>query len=69
MKSLIVLLVLCVITTARAELSTEQRAKCEAEGGCLTMTRAQLAKAMFDAHTEGEVTGRHAVKVACWRDA
>lgn len=69
MKYLFVILLSCALTTASAELTVEQQAKCEAEGGCLTMTREALLRALSGAHVAGRVAGRESAKVACWRDA
>lgn len=53
-------------TVVNTQLTPEQMAKCEAEGGCLTLTRAALLKALEQAHAEGKATG---ASQRCWRPA
>lgn len=53
-------------TAVNTQLTPEQTAKCEAEGGCLTLTRAALLKALEQAHAEGKATG---ASQRCWRPA
>lgn len=57
MKSLIVLLLLCGLTTAQAQLTVEQQAQCAAGGGCLTITERALVEAIRDAYAKGKAAG------------
>ena len=43
--------------SAQAPLTEAQKEQCEAGGGCLTMTRMQVLKAMTDAYEMGRETG------------
>lgn len=64
MKYAIVVFMALWLSPAGAQLTPEQAAKCEAEGGCLTMTRAALLKALEQAHAEGKATG---ASQRCWK--
>ena len=43
--------------SAQAPLTEAQKEQCEAQGGCLTLTRVQVLKAMTDAYEMGRETG------------
>lgn len=43
--------------SAQAPLTEAQKEQCEAQGGCLTMTRIQILKAMTDAFEMGREKG------------
>ena len=66
MKYAIVVFMALWLLPAGAQLNPEQTAKCEAEGGCLTLTRAALLKALEQARAEGNATG---ASQRCWRPA
>ena len=56
---------------ANADVPEGDKAKCEAGGGCLTMTRVQILKAMTDAHEAGRERGMGQGYVkgqqTCWK--
>ena len=58
---------------AQAPLTDAQQADCAAGGGCLTLTRAQVVKALGDAHELGREKGRaqgyEKGQSTCWKPA
>lgn len=66
MKYALVVFIAFWLSPASAQLTAEQAAKCEAEGGCLTLTRAALLKVLEQVHAEGKAIG---ASQRCWRPA
>lgn len=63
MKLLIAFFILVSALSAFAQLTPEQQAKCDAEGGCVTLTREALQRALNAAYADGK-SG-----LQCWRQA
>lgn len=69
MKPLLLLVLLCLTLPAAAQLTPAQQAVCATEGGCLTMTREALMKALAEAHDIGREAAIKQRQRSCWRDA
>ena len=64
MKYWLAIFIALSATVVNAQLTDQQVAKCAAEGGCLTMTREALVKALNEAHANGKSVG---AAQRCWR--
>ncbi len=60
-------LLLVLLLTGCATAPDEQAAKCEAGGGCLTITKAQLVKTLQDVFIHGYRAGEDNAPPSCKR--
>lgn len=69
MKRLLLIAVILFAWPVAAQWTPAQQAACAAEGGCLTMTREALVRALAEAHEMGREAVSKQRQRSCWRDA